>query len=388
MIDAYDFQVPVKIVFGAGILEDAGQHIKEYGSNAMIITTGTIFEDSGLVDRLQGILHKSGIKSVYFHEASPNPLSTEVDKGAELAKQEGCDVFIGLGGGSAMDAAKCIAYAVGHGEPIWPHWIGEKDLGNKTKPIIAITTTSGTASHVSPWAVLTNPETTEKPGNGNFSLFPKVGIVDPELMLTLPKQVTSFTTFDVFAHSLEGYVSNLANPITDMFCEKAMRIVGKYGPKVIQDENDLEARSMMAIADTMAGYSLSVAIVTLAHAVAHSIGAICNTSHGGALAALTPHTMRFSMEKRPEKFRNIGLFLRNEHTGRKDWSLQDSVNEVEIFRRAIEADVPLREQGVKESDFERIADDTLRVTVGNAELDARMATRDDIIGILKQAFLQ
>ena len=117
MIQDFNYYVPVRVVFGPGKLHETGEQVKQYGKKALIVTTGPFFQENGLVDRLQKILQDSGVPSEYFYEASPNPLSTEVDKGAALAKETGCDVFIGLGGGSAMDAAKCIAYAVGHDEP-------------------------------------------------------------------------------------------------------------------------------------------------------------------------------------------------------------------------------------------------------------------------------
>lgn len=384
MLQNFNYYVPVRVVFGPGKLNEAGDHVKQYGKKAFIVT-GPFIKKTGMVDRLQDILRKSGVASEYFLDVTPNPLSTEIDKGAELAKEAGCDVFIGLGGGSAMDAAKCIAYAVGHNEPIWPHWIGAKELGNKTMPIIAITTTSGTASHISPWAVITNPETGEKPGNGNDSIFAKVGIVDPELMLTVPPAVTAATTFDVVAHALEGYTSNLATPITDMFCEQAIRMAGKYGRMVAKDGNNLEARTGMAYADTLAGFSLSIAVVTLAHAIAHGVGAVGNTSHGGSLAALTPHTIRFSMNNRPEKFKHIGLFLRDEPKEKPGWTLEDGVREVEQFIKDIGAPQTLSELGIKKSDIETIADHTLKITMGNAELDARLASREEMIKILKKA---
>jgi alcohol dehydrogenase class IV len=386
MIYSFAFHVPVRIIFGPGKLTETGSHAKDLGSKALIVTTGTFFKESGVVDRLQHALSASGVTGEEFSHISPNPLSTEIDAGAKFALSKACDVFIGLGGGSAMDAAKMIAYAVSQKEPIWPSWIGEKPLVNAPLPVIAITTTSGTASHVSPWAVVTNPQTMEKPGNGNDGLFPRVSIVDPELMLSLPKSVTATTTFDVLAHALEGYTSTLANPITDMYCERAMRLVGKWGRVVAKDGSNLEARAQMALADTLVGYSLSVAIVTLAHAIAHCIGGTSGTSHGGALSALTPYAMRFSMNSLPSRFADIGVFLKDEPAGRSGWTPEDSVREVEKFIRDIGAPSSLREQGVQQMDFARIADDTLRVTAGSVGNDARKASREDIMGILRNAF--
>ena len=386
MIHSFGYHVPVRIVFGAGKIGEAGDHAKLLGKKALIVTTGTVFQENGLVERLAKVLSASGVASHPFPQISPNPLSTEIDAGAAAARVHGCDVFIGLGGGSAMDAAKMIAYAVSRNEPIWPSWIGQKPLVNVPLPIMAITTTSGTASHVSPWAVVTNPATMEKPGNGGDNFFPRVSIVDPELMLSLPKAVTATTTFDVLAHALEGYVSILANPITDMHCERALRLVGKWGRAVATNGGNLEARAQMALADTLVGYSLSVAVVTLAHAIAHCVGGVSSGTHGGALSALTPHTMRFSMGSVPARFADIGLFLRDEAAGRPGWAPEDSVREVEKFIRDIAAPSTLREQGVKEKDFDRIADDTLRVTAGSVGNDARKASREDIMGILRSAF--
>ena len=386
MINDFGFHVPVRIVFGPGKIAEAGTFAKELGTKALIVTTGTFFKESGLVGKLQKTLSASGVACEEFSQVSPNPLNTEIDAGAVFAASKGCDVFIGLGGGSAMDAAKLIAYSVAQKEPIWPAWIGEKPLVNKPLPVIAITTNSGTASHISPWAVLSNPKTKEKPGNGNDSLFPRVSIVDPELMLSLPRNVTATTTFDVLAHALEGYTSTQANPITDIYNEKAIRLVGKWGRAVAKDGSNLEARTQMALADTLAGFSLSVAVVTLAHAIAHCVGGISGTSHGGALSALTPHTMRFSMDSMPSRFADIGTFLKNEPVGQPASKPEESVREVQAFIKDVGAPSTLREQGVQEKDFERIADDTLRVTAGSVGNDVRKASREDIIGILGSAF--
>ena len=386
MIESFAYHVPVRIIFGAGKLAETGAHAKGLGTKALIVTTGPLFKENGLVARLAGILSAAGVAWEEFSSVSPNPLSTEIDAGAAFARARGCDLFIGLGGGSAMDAAKMIAYAVSRNEPIWPYWIGEKPLASDPLPVIAITTTSGTASHVSPWAVVTNPATGEKPGNGNEGFFPRVSIVDPELMLSLPRAVTATTSFDVFAHALEGYTSTLANPLTDMHCEKAIRLVGKWARAVARNGGDLEARAQMALADTLAGFSLSVAIVTLAHAIAHCVGGTSGTSHGGALSALTPHTMRFSMGSLRTRFADIGLFLRDEPAGKPGWTVEDSVREAEAFIRDIGAPRTLSEQGVKEKDFPRIAEDTLRVTAGSVGQDARKASREDIVAILESAF--
>ncbi len=385
MYKEFMYYVPVKVVFGQGKLNETGEYVKQYGNKALIVTTGPFFKENGLVARLQGILQQHGVDSALFDLVSPNPLSIEVDNGVEFAKTHGCDVFIGLGGGSAIDAAKAIAYGVGHNEPIWPYWIGEKEMQNNTMPIIAVTTTSGTGSHVTPYSVITNHETHEKPGMGNDSTYAKVAIVDPELMLTVPKAITAATGFDVLAHCIEAYTSTQSTPVTDLFCEQAFRLVGQYLRTVVEDGRNLEARTAMAYADTLAGYSIATAVITTCHAMAHAIGGVCETTHGETLAAMTPHTMRFSMSALPEKYKNIGLCLRNEVCGKDGWQPEDSVQEVENLIQDIGVAQSLHEQGVQESDFEDIAEGTLRYMAGAVELDPRPATKEDILDMLKKS---
>jgi alcohol dehydrogenase class IV len=212
-----------------------------------------------------------------------------------------------------------------------------------------------------------------------------VAIVDPELMVTMPKAITATTGFDVMAHCIEAYTSNSSTPVTDLFCEQAFRLVGQYLRKAVEDGSDLEARTAMAYADTLAGYSIATAVITICHAMAHAVGGVCETTHGESLAAMTPQTMRFSMSALPEKYKNIGLCLRNESLDNADWKTEDSVKEVEKLIKDIGMYKPLSEQGVKESDFEEIADGTLRYMAGAVELDPRPASKEDILDILKNS---
>ncbi len=385
MFKDFNYFIPTRVVFGQGKLEETGEYVKQYGKKALIVTTGTFFKENGLVGRLQKILQASGVASEFYPDVDPNPLSTQVDKGVKFAKETGCDVFIGLGGGSAIDAAKAMAYGLGHNEPIWPYWIGEKEMGMKTLPIIAISTTSGTGSHVTPYSVITNPKTHEKPGMGNDSTYAKVAIVDPELMLTVPQKITATTGYDVLAHCIEAYTSNSSTPVTDLFSEQAIRLVGKYLRTAVEDGSNLEARNALAYADTLAGYSIATAVITICHALAHAVGGVSETTHGETLAAMTPQTMRFSMSALPEKYANIGLFLRDQQVGKADWTPEESVQEVEKLIQDIGLNQPLGQQGVKESDLEAIADGALGYMAGAVELDPRKATKADILDILRKS---
>ncbi|MGA2547259.1 MAG: iron-containing alcohol dehydrogenase [Rectinemataceae bacterium] len=387
MIREFSYYVPVKLVFGEGKLETAGEEAKIFGKKALIVTTGDLFKKSGLVDRLAAILAKSGVSSAYYNEISPNPLHTEIDAGAAFAKTNGCDLMIGLGGGSAIDSAKGMAIALGHGRPIWDFCMGpnQAQITAKTLPIIAITTTSGTGSEGTQWAVITNKATKEKPGIGSDFTFAKVAIVDPELMATMPQRITASTGFDALAHSIEAYTSTLSNALTDMYCEKAIRLIGRYLRRAVKDGSDREARNGMALANTLGGFSIAVAIVTVCHGLAHTVGGVANTTHGESLAAMTPQTMRFSMRGNPDKFKNIGMFLRDEVVNCGQDRLEDSVREVERLIADIGLNNGLAKQGVKESDIELIAENVIRYMGGSIEIDPMNPTKKDLVEILRKS---
>ncbi|MDP3179581.1 MAG: iron-containing alcohol dehydrogenase, partial [Spirochaetaceae bacterium] len=292
---------------------------------------------------------------------------------------------IGLGGGSAIDTAKGIAIVLGHGRPIWDFCMGpdQAAITSKTLPIIAITTTAGTGSEGTQWSVITNKATKEKPGIGSDYSFAKVAIVDPELMASMPPRITASTGFDALAHSIEAYTSTLSNAMTDMYCERAMRLIGKYLRRAVKDGGDREARNGMALANTLAGFSIAVAIVTVCHGLAHSVGGVANTTHGESLAAMTPQTMRFSMRGNPDKFKNIGMFLRDEVVNAGPDRLEDSVREVERLIADIGLANGLSKQGVKESDIATIAANVVRYMGGSIAIDPMSPTEKDLVAILE-----
>ena len=393
----FNYYEPVKVFFGKGKLSELGENAKIYGKKALIVTTGTgLFSNKlELIDKIRKNLKENKMNSEVFSDVSPNPLSTQIDEGAKFGQKTNCDLIIGLGGGSAIDAAKGIAVVMGHDKPIWNYCPGtqEEVLSPtiRTLPIITISTTSGTGSHVTSFSVITNPEKKEKPGLGSDYIFPKFSIVDPELMVSMPPNVTSATGFDVLAHAIEAYTSNISTPITDLYCESAIRLVGKYLRNAFNNGSDIEARSGMALADTYAGFAISIAVITLCHSISHVVGGLCETVHGETLAALTPKPLRFSMYKDPVKFRNIGLFLKDECIESdskviEDKDLEVTIKEVEKIIKDLGLDTPLSKQGVKESDIEPIAEGNVGYMAVGVELDLRIADKNDVVEILKKSF--
>ncbi|MBC7189791.1 iron-containing alcohol dehydrogenase, partial [Candidatus Aerophobetes bacterium] len=297
------------IIFGKGALEKLGTEAKKLGSKALVVTGKKSMQKLGILQKTVEILEKEGVKTVVFSGVEPNPTVETVNRGAQKAIEEKCDLIIGLGGGSSIDTAKNIAVVAGHFEgkeiSIW-EFAGinpdARSITSKTLPIVAITSTSGTGSHVSRFAVATNTQTKQKVGIMSPFVCPKLSIVDTEILRYLPPSITAQTGFDVMAHVTECFVSKLSNPITDLYCLKAIEFVFTYLPRAFKDGEDMEARYNMALADTYAGWALNTSRAVLPHAMSHPVSAFYpEIAHGTALAALTPKIMRFNIENADEE---------------------------------------------------------------------------------------
>ena len=221
------FETPTRLIFGPGKL-DALRTEKLPGKKALLLTSrGGSVVRSGALARVTAALDAQQIEWVHLAIVEPNPLSTTVMTGANRAREEGCDFVIGLGGGSVMDCAKAIALCTTNDGDIWDYVQqgqgGRKQITATPIPIVAITTTAGTGSEVDAGGVITNPVTQEKCGIGHPTLLPKIAIVDPELMLSVPPMLTAYQGFDALFHAIEGYVTKRPNYLSEMYALASVR---------------------------------------------------------------------------------------------------------------------------------------------------------------------
>jgi len=253
-------------------------------------------------------LEDSGVSVAHFDGVIPNPTTEEVSAGARAAEKHRADVVLGLGGGSSMDTAKAIAVEATHQGTCWDYlFFRNNQPTEKTLPVVAVTTTSGTGSQVTQVAVVTNPEEKTKSALYHPRLFPKTALVDPELMLSVPEHVTASTGFDVFAHAFESFITSNSSPYTDLISLEALRLVAANLPRSVEDGSDLEARTHMAWADTLAGLSIANAGVTLPHGIGMAIGgSYPHVMHGEALAVVYPAILRYTYETVPDRFARVG----------------------------------------------------------------------------------
>ena len=285
-MSAFGYHNPVKFHFGAGKLNQLGSVAAEHGRKALLVVSDST-KHTGQLERAQRALSEAGMTTSVYDRFMQNPLSTLVEEGAELARSEQCDLVIGIGGGSAMDMAKGIAFCACNEGSVWDYVFGKKQA-QRALPVILVPTTAGTGSEANRTAVFTNPETHDKKGLVNPLIYPVAAIIDPELMLTLPKRVIAGPGADVLFHALESFISRNANPVSEMLSLQAIRLLARYLPQVYEEPSRLEAWEKVTVASTLAGMAIDCAGTTLPHALQHPMGGLLDVVHAEGIAAVYP----------------------------------------------------------------------------------------------------
>lgn len=310
---SFSYEQTTEILFGRGKLSELGTLAQKYGKTALLVTVPEFPAIAPVYQRAKQSLTEAGLRVVHYDGCVPNPTIESVDRGTELARQEKVDVVVGLGGGSSMDTAKAIALAAINPGRAWDYLFFKEPQPTKTLPCITITTTSGTGSQVTQVAVMTETETQTKSAIFNNLIYPRAAIVDPELMLTLPKHITASTGFDAFCHCFESYINVNASPYTDIISLEGIRMVARYLRRAVDDGQDIEAREGMAWADTCGGLAIANAGVTLPHGVGMTISGHCpQIMHGESLALTYPAFTRFTYPSSLYKFAVVGRILNHE----------------------------------------------------------------------------
>ena len=393
----FEYHNPTRLIFEAGSLPRLGEVAKMHGRRALIVTGGGSIKRSGNFDRAIQSLAAADISFAECSGVEPNPQISTVRRGAQIARDEKCDVVVALGGGSVMDAAKAIAAAVPYvGDP-WDmiyHGQAKVHVPTEALPIIAVPTLAATGSEMNPSAVISNEETKEKSFVQAPCLYPKVALLDPELTMSVPRDQTAYGVCDLITHVTETYFNSTAHtPIQDRFAESVILAAMEYGPKAIVDGNDLEAREQIQWAATLAlnGWVSSGAGARgfPVHMIEHTVSAYHDITHAAGLAIINPSWMHFAAKKNPRKFvqfaeRIFGLQAK----GPEDLDCAfKGIDRFEEFLKSIGCPTRFSELKIGEKLIETYADETLRIiNDGNGRLPGvPPMSRDDIIAVLRAA---
>lgn len=384
----FQYYMPSKLFFGAGSLENLGTAELPGRKALLVISAGSSMKKYGYLDRVLSLLKKNHAEAVVFDKILPNPVKSHVMEGAALAKAEGCDFIIGLGGGSSIDSAKSIAVMAANPGDYWDYISGgsgkQKPLASPPLPVVAITTTAGTGTEADPWAVITKEETGEKIGFGCGGTFPYFSIVDPELMTSIPPHLTAYQGFDALFHSTEGYIANIATPISDIFALKAIELIASYLPRAVKDGGDLEAREQVALANTLSGFVESTSSCTSEHSLEHALsGYHPELPHGAGLIMVSLAYYRMFADKVPGRFVDMAKAM-----GKKDAKHPlDFVDALAELQSACGvAGLKMSDYGIEKDNMQKYARHALDTMGKLFRLDRYTLSEQEIVRILEESY--
>ena len=318
MNHSFNFFTPTQLIFGSGRLEELKEVAPKYGSKCLLVCRPLEGSLKLTYQRVENLLNSVNVEVIFFDEIIPNPTIEGIEKGVITAVKNQVDFVLGVGGGSVMDSAKLIALlhnpegVINWGKALisYDHPFNYVASKQHTLPFIAVSTTSGTGSQCTQAAVISDNQKKEKITLFHLDLFPKVAIIDPELMTSVPKGVTAATGFDAFTHAFESYLGGRTSPLTKQMSFQAIELVIENLPKAIKEPNNIEYRTKLAWADTLAGMCLSNGGADLPHPLGEIIGGICpRIAHGETLAMVYPSFLEYKKNIAPDKFKEIAVFL-------------------------------------------------------------------------------
>ncbi|HEY8748475.1 MAG TPA: iron-containing alcohol dehydrogenase, partial [Tepidisphaeraceae bacterium] len=283
----------VRIAFGAGNLNRVGEIAKAEGATRVLLVSDPGITKAGHVDRAVRSLYKADVPVRVYDDADQNPTTEHVRKGLIIARPFKPDLIIGLGGGSAMDCAKGINFLLTNGGRMQDYW-GVNKATQPMLPFIAIPTTAGTGSDAQSFALITDPETHQKMACGDVKALPRVAILDPELIATVPPGVAAATGIDAVAHAVETAASLKRNETSRRLSREAWDLLEPAFERVMLDPNDAKAREQMLLGSHIAGAAIENSMLGAAHSCANALTALCDTVHGVAVGLMLPHVVRFN----------------------------------------------------------------------------------------------
>lgn len=393
----FEYYNPVRVLFGAGELKRIGEEAKKLGKNICLVSYKELNFLKPLMDKIERLLKEEGLNVFTFYEAEPNPEITTIARGADYCRTVQADVVIGVGGGSAMDAAKAIAAGVYYEGDLWNMVFSRHDHIDavppvKSLPTMMIPTLPATGSEMNNCAVVSNAALKEKSYIWSTCLYPKTSIIDPELTLTLPPYQTACAAADTISHVLEIYLNGEEDSdLQHYFQEGVMRTVIDNIGKVLKDPSDISARSHLQWAATCAinGWASPGDAWTPIHQVGHVLTSRHKVQHGASLAILMPAWMNYMYARRPERYfcfaKNVMQVEIKNKT--QEEVIREGIERFRNFLGAIGVPQSLHEANITREDLPFIVEGVVKVSFGQDGMLKCIppVSREDVLEVLKLA---
>jgi len=354
------FYSPNKIVVGLETASLAGSEVRQLRGEKVLVVTDPGVIQADLIKPIEASLQSENISYVVYDGVEPEPPSRVIDRGAEIFKSEGCDLVLGVGGGSSLDVSKGVSILAANEGRILDY-CGIDQVAKKGAPMILMPTTSGTGSEVTRVLVLTDEEQNAK--NVVFTPFAlaDTAIVDPLLTLSMPPKVTADTGVDAMVHAIETYVSMNATVFSDILAERAIDLITRYLPVAWAKGSNTEARHYMSLAATLAGVAFGSGGLGAVHALAYPLGTDYHMTHGRTNAIMLPHVMQFNLRGSAEKYAGIASFMGRDIEGLSQLEAADlAVEAVLELLDAIGVSCQMKDYDIPEDDIPKLVEGAMK----------------------------
>lgn len=370
----FQIRLPETIVFGPGSFGRMGELAEKLGGSALLCTGKTALRKSGRLEQALDLLEQRNLSVVLFEGIENDPSLTTCNRAITAARENNCDFVIGIGGGSAMDAAKAAAAIIPQDGTLEEYFAGDRELENQSLPLLAVPTTAGTGTECTINAVLTDTVHNIKKSLRADCMMPAVALVDPDLTLGCPPDITAQSGMDALTQAIECYVTAGANPVTDALALRAIELLASQLPHAVKNPDNPQFREPVALGSLLGGMAFGNAGLGAVHGLAHPIGVRFHAPHGLICAVLLPHVCAFNLPVRENKFGGIAPLI-----GAQDASGVPAA--LTALNRRVGIPDTLAQFGIMESDLPAIL---AHCRSGSMKSNPRTAADDDLAKVLRQ----
>ena len=375
------FEVP-EIIFGRGLLSQIGSCARRLGGHKVFLVSDQGLVSAGWVDKAIKNIMDAGLEVIFYDNITPNPKDVEVEAGAVEYFRHGADVIVGLGGGSAMDAAKGIAILVSNGGRI-KDFEGSDKIFRPLPPLVLCPTTCGTGSDVSQFAIINDTEQHCKLTIMSRCVAPDISLTDPDTLETLPDEYVCTTATDALSHALEAFFSVASTSLTDVHAIKALRLVSTSLVEAVRERKAADLENL-ARASLHAGMAFSNSLLGIVHALAHPIGGLYDANHGSINAVLLPEVIKYDIPVVMEKLPELAWGLGHRTDGGTNSASEVVQETLASMLEAAGAPRSLRSLGVVRKDLPELARRALKDVC--IVTSPRQADEKDLLAILERAY--
>jgi alcohol dehydrogenase class IV len=364
---------PGEIIFGTGTFGRIGESAAELGSRPLVVAGKGALRCGGWIEKALGLIRKAGGEPTCFEGVEHDPAIETVERGIAATREAGCDAVVAIGGGSALDAGKLIAGLAAQTFSVQEFFDGTRDLERPTLPFLAAPTTAGTGSECTKVAVLTDPKQGIKKGLRHDRMMPRIALVDPELTLSAPPEVTAHSGMDALTQAIESYVGRGANPATDALAERAVSLLATNLEAAVREGDRIEHREPVALGSLLGAMAFGNAGLGAVHGLAHPVGVLCGLPHGLVCAVLLPAVCEFNLSARRDKFDTLARLIGVKSAEAVPGALRKLNGRVGI-------PATFHDFGLNESQFLRILADCRSGSMAN---NPREASDENLVEILR-----